>query len=75
MAESGAGEGRGAMVLADLFCRNARRRIAGNFRAMWRNDDDRKYRVARQVLDGKHRWLEEGVIAPEFAGPAPESPQ
>jgi hypothetical protein len=74
LAESGAAEGREAPVLADLFCRNARRRIAASFRAMWRNDDDRKYRVARQVLEGRHRWLERDVILPEALRPAAVPP-
>ncbi len=71
LSRTGSEDGRRAEVLADLFCRNARRRIASNFRALRRNDDDRKYRVARQVLQGDHRWLEEGVLVP---GPAPGRP-
>jgi alkylation response protein AidB-like acyl-CoA dehydrogenase len=74
MAESGSEEGRNSLILADLACRNARRVIAARFRAMWRNDDVRKYRVARQILDGRHRWLEEGVIAFDVPGRMPERP-
>jgi hypothetical protein len=54
---------RGPEVMADLFCAGARRRIAERFRAVWRNDDARRYRVARTVLDGRHAWLEEGAVS------------
>ena len=73
LSRAGSEEGRRAEVLADLFCRNARRRIAANFRALRRNDDDRKYRVARQVLQGDHRWLEKGVLFPGESGNEPVS--
>ena len=39
------------------------------FDALWSNDDDRGYRVARQVLDGEHTWVEEGVLDPSGDGP------
>ncbi len=54
-----------AAELADLHARNAARRIEDRFRALWRNDDDRKTRVGHAVLDGRYRWAEEhGVAAP-----------
>ncbi len=49
--------------IADLFCRNARRRIERHFYALWHNDDARKYRIAREVLDNQYTWLEEGIIS------------
>ena len=55
---------KGALALADLFCREARRRIAGHFRELFGPLDDRTYRVAMQVLRGEHRWLEQGIIDP-----------
>jgi alkylation response protein AidB-like acyl-CoA dehydrogenase len=48
--------------LADLFCRQARRRIEDRFRALFRNDDTATYKVARSALDGRFDWLEEGII-------------
>ncbi len=51
-----------ARELADLFCRGSRRRIKRLFADLWHNDDDRKYRTARRVLDGHHQWLEEGLV-------------
>ena len=50
-----AGEAR---ELADLFCRNARRRVRRLFRELWRNDDVAKYRVGQSVLAGRHVWFE-----------------
>jgi hypothetical protein len=57
-----AGEGASACELADLFCRMSRRRIEERFRSLFRNDDARAYRLARQVLNGEHQWLEKGVL-------------
>jgi len=50
--------------LADLFCREARRRIERQFRALYRNEDRFTYYVAQETLKGKYRWLEEGIIEP-----------
>jgi hypothetical protein len=51
-----------AAELADLFCRMARRRIRGLFHDLWSNDDVRKYKVAQNVLAGRHAWLEQGTM-------------
>ncbi|MEP0843843.1 MAG: acyl-CoA dehydrogenase family protein [Phycisphaerae bacterium] len=48
------------LPLVDLFCRQARARVRGLFAAAARNDDRRAYQLARQVLDGKLAWLEDG---------------
>ena len=64
MRKSGRPEGAGAVELADLFCRMTRRRIAGHFRGIRSNDDVRRYRVARRILEGDHVWLERG-LAPD----------
>jgi alkylation response protein AidB-like acyl-CoA dehydrogenase len=50
-----------AVELADVFARMMRRRIEEHFRAIRANDDVRKYKTARRVLDGSHLWLEEGL--------------
>jgi len=57
----GRDEATAAAHLADTFCRDARRRIDGWFSALWRNDDDHKYGVARSILAGQHTWLEHGI--------------
>jgi hypothetical protein len=45
-----------------LFSRQARRRIEQLFDAVFSNEDTRAYAVARRVLDGKHAWLEQGMV-------------
>jgi alkylation response protein AidB-like acyl-CoA dehydrogenase len=61
-----------AAQLADLFCRNARRRIRRLFRDLWNNDDLLKYRVGSSVLKGDHLWFEVDTMGalPHGATPA-----
>jgi alkylation response protein AidB-like acyl-CoA dehydrogenase len=61
LAKEGTGE---AVTLADLFCREARERVKISFDALYGPNDDALYRVSRQVLDGKHVWLEQGIVEP-----------
>ena len=57
------GEGRReAGELAEVFCRQARMRIEQLFTDLWRNTDNADTRLAGKVLDGRHTWLEEGVL-------------
>ena len=65
MRRDGVPEASGAQELADVFCRMMRRRIREHFRAMRTNDDVRKYKTARRVLDGQHAWLEDGLVSSE----------
>ena len=51
-------EGGGAVALADLFSRHARRRVEDRFAAVFDNDDVATYRLAQEVLRGEHAWLE-----------------
>ncbi len=79
MADERHPEAASAARLADLFCRNARRRVKTSFKALWANDDVFKYRVGREVLDGAHRWLEEGIVGLDVVPPSlrdarPEKP-
>jgi alkylation response protein AidB-like acyl-CoA dehydrogenase len=53
---------RGPVELADLFSRQARRRIEDRFAAMFDNDDVAAYAVAQQVLRNEHTWLEQGLV-------------
>ncbi len=50
-----------AETLADLFCRDATRRIEGHFRSLASNDDTMMNQVGKSVLAGDMRWLEGGV--------------
>jgi hypothetical protein len=65
LRRAAAPEAEKAAQLVDLFCRNARRRVARLFRDLWRNDDVRKYKVALAVLAGEHVWLEQGTLGIE----------
>ena len=56
-----------AIELADVFCRLARRKVDGLFRAIRHNDDESVYRTARGVLDGRYGWLESGIIEADSA--------
>ncbi len=55
----------GPRELADVFSRQARRRVEEKFRAIWHNDDDVTYTTARHVLDDHFLWLEEGMVRAE----------
>jgi hypothetical protein len=50
--------------LVDLFCREARRRIEGNFRAVKSNFNRSYGKVAELLMEGKLAWLAEGAINP-----------
>ena len=50
--------------LADLFCRETRRRIEGNFRAVKSNYNRSYNKVAGLLMDGKLGWLAEGSMNP-----------
>lgn len=52
-----------AVELADVFCKLARRKADRILHDLWHNDDDAKYATALAVLDGKHTWLERGILA------------
>jgi alkylation response protein AidB-like acyl-CoA dehydrogenase len=54
-----------AVELADVFCRETRRRIARRFAGIRSNDDVRKYKTARRLLAGEHLWLERGLVPME----------
>jgi alkylation response protein AidB-like acyl-CoA dehydrogenase len=63
-----------AFELADLFCRQARRRAGTLFRSLHDNDDTFNYRAAQDVLDGRYSWIEDGLLDPADRDPvAPAS--
>jgi len=64
LAERGTDE-RGATALADLYCRQARRRIGDRFDVLFYNDDRAAYGIAERLLDGEFEWLEAGVVSLE----------
>jgi len=52
-----------AMDLADLFCRQARRRLAILRHAVYHQDDRQAYKVARNLLDGAYPSLGENIVS------------
>lgn len=48
--------------LADAFCRQARLRVEDLFERIRENADVRSAEVARGFLDGRYRWLEQGIV-------------
>jgi alkylation response protein AidB-like acyl-CoA dehydrogenase len=62
LRDAGGTEGRQAIELADLFCRQARRRVKQSFAALWSNDDAKLNAVAAQVMKGDDEWLLEGRL-------------
>ena len=67
-----------AVLLADTFCRLARQRIAQLFDELYGPEDESLYKAAKAVLEGKHTWLERGIVsmpdAPEDPAAGPERP-
>jgi len=62
LAEKQRPEAAEARHLADLFCRISRRRVQRLFDALWDNDDVQLYRAGVDVLEGRHEWLEKGIL-------------
>ena len=58
-----------AYELAELFCRQAKRRAETLFAELWDNDDDENRAAAAKVLDDRYRWFEEGILDPSGEGP------
>lgn len=51
-----------ALQLADAFCREARGRVEASFRALFGKHDAALYKLAKDVLEGEHAWLERGIV-------------
>jgi hypothetical protein len=72
MKASGTGQAE-ATEVADLFCRQARRRVDALFERVFSNDDVATYRLAQRVLKDETLWLEEGLVRGALP-PAAEPP-
>ena len=76
LADTRAAEAGEAVRLADVFCRQARRRVRALFRDLWRNDDATRYGHGVRVLKGDETWLEAGILQHEpHRGPAVDRKQ
>lgn len=60
---------RGDVELADVFCRQSRRRVGELTARLWVNTDEHDREIARRVLDDRYTWLEEGILDPSIEGP------
>ncbi|MEJ2420506.1 MAG: acyl-CoA dehydrogenase family protein [Acidobacteriota bacterium] len=58
---------REATRAADLFCRDSRRKVRRLFKDMWHTDDDFKYRIGRETLEGRYAWMEKGAVPLGFS--------
>jgi alkylation response protein AidB-like acyl-CoA dehydrogenase len=47
-----------ALETAIAFSSSSRRKVDTLFRALWHNDDEQKTLFSRQVLEGRHEWME-----------------
>ncbi|MBI4226757.1 MAG: acyl-CoA dehydrogenase family protein [Candidatus Omnitrophica bacterium] len=61
-ALQGPGPDGDPVLLADLFCLGARRRIDRRLARPELPDDRAGYRVAQEVLAGRYAWLETGIV-------------
>ncbi len=53
-----------ARELANLFCKQARRRADQLFSEIWMNDDDSQYKAAQNLLSGRYLWFEHDILDP-----------
>lgn len=52
-----------ALDLADVFCREAARRVNQLFREFYGPDDAALYRLSQRVLEGEYEWMEGGIVS------------
>jgi len=57
-----AGKDASAVDLADLFCQQARARIAKQFRDIRVNPDKAASAIAKKILGGEYEWIENEII-------------
>ena len=36
-----------------------------NLRGLWSNDDTKRYKLARRILEGDYEWMEDGIAQPD----------
>lgn len=58
--------------LADVFCLASKRRIENLFDEISDNDDDKSVKLAKSILAGDLKWMEEGVSHTPSMGNTPE---
>lgn len=53
---------KGAIELADHYCRAARVRVRERFGRLRRGNERGMRRVSKRVMGGEYRWLEDGIV-------------
>ncbi|HSJ31904.1 MAG TPA: acyl-CoA dehydrogenase family protein [Longimicrobiales bacterium] len=53
---------RGPERMADLFCRHSRARVKQIFDNVFDSNDGPTYRLAQEVLDGRHAWMDPDMM-------------
>jgi len=71
-AETPDAQRAGAVALAEVYCRSARRRVRESFRGRSHREQRGANTLAGDVLDGRFLWLEEGIIEAPGAAAAPD---
>ena len=61
-ARAAGGKDEGEIALADTFAGECRNRIEERFMKLKRNKNKAFYRLAQEVLEGKMRWMEQGIV-------------
>jgi hypothetical protein len=47
---------------ANFFCKESRRRVDAHFTALSNNDDRQANLIAKAMMNGDYKWMEEGII-------------
>jgi alkylation response protein AidB-like acyl-CoA dehydrogenase len=55
---------KNALELADLFCREAAKRVDQNFRTLFDDADDLSYKIVQRLMKGEYQWLEGELVEP-----------
>jgi alkylation response protein AidB-like acyl-CoA dehydrogenase len=55
---------KNALELADLFCREAAKRVDQNFRTLFDDADDLSYKIVQRLMKGEYEWLEGDLVEP-----------
>ncbi len=55
---------RGALAMADVFCRESRDRIEASFRILYGPNDPALYRLAQSIVKGEQSWIERDIVEP-----------
>lgn len=51
-----------AIQLAEAFCSYTRRSVEDHFHKLSNNDDRKNNKLAKDVLHGNYKWMEEGIV-------------